>query len=67
MPAVSTRVKMEEMITKYTKRLEFDENMSTKDIVQNMKEILEKYFRFNYGQYEINVDNKLKIQKEFRY
>lgn len=42
--------------------LEFDNKLSTEEIIFKMNKIIKTYFRFNYGQYEI--DKKIKKEKK---
>ncbi|WP_313345381.1 hypothetical protein [Sedimentibacter sp.] len=44
--------KTEYRLLRILDELEFDAYMNTDEIISKMKEILKKYFRFNYGQYE---------------
>ncbi len=47
---------VEERLLKILDKLEFDENMDTKQIVLRMNEIIKKYFKFSMGSYESSLD-----------
>jgi len=41
---------------------------STEEIILKMNQIIKKYFRFNYGQYEVNAQiNKKRVQRQIQY
>lgn len=69
---IGFKPKSEDRVLKILNDLEFNEHMNTDEIISKMNEILENYFRFNYGQYEKSfkkyeenkIDN-LNIQKHF--
>lgn len=44
--------------------LEFDDTLNTEEIILRMDQILKNYFRFNYGQYEVNAKEKGKTEKK---
>jgi len=47
--------------------LEFGD-VTTEEIILKMNRIIKTYFRFNYGQYEVNAEkNKKRIQKQLQY
>lgn len=47
--------------------LEFDDALSTEEIVFSMNQIIKTYFRFNYGQYEIDKSiEKIKSEKSVK-
>ena len=47
--------------------LEFGDG-STEEIISKMNRIIKKYFRFNYGQYEVNAEkNNKRVQKQFQH
>jgi hypothetical protein len=48
--------------------LEFDDALSTEEIVLRMNQIIKTYFRFNYGQYEIDTKSakKNKTEEDFQ-
>jgi len=47
--------------------LEFGD-ASTEEIILKMNQIIKKYFRFNYGQYEVNAQiNKKRVQRQIQY
>ena len=40
--------------------LEFDDTLSTEEIILRMNQIIKTYFRFNYGQYEVDIKSAKK-------
>lgn len=52
MRALGQEVKISGRLLEILNALEFDENMDTVQIVDNMKQIIKLYFRFNAGNYE---------------
>ena len=56
--------KTEDRLLRILDELEFDAYMDTDEIISKMKEILENYFRFNYGQYEKSFKKHVESKDE---